>query len=128
MPLTGQAKRDYQLRWIENRRLSWIESQGGVCARCGSDDRLEVDHIDRSLKTMEPTSIWSRREEIRERELANCQVLCYSCHLTKTNEEKAPPHGTHGRYTSPNYKCRCDECKEAHRVMAKEWRDAGKKW
>lgn len=128
MAYTGEQKKAYQLAWIKKRRDTWIESKGGRCAifGCNSTNRLEVGHIDPSLKTMQPTAIWSRAEAVREKELANCQVLCYDCHLLKTNLEKEVPHGTHGRYISQ--KCRCVECKKAHSELARTTRAAGKKW
>lgn len=128
MGYVGDQKREYQRKWLQKRRQDWIDSQGGVCVVCGSDDRLEVDHIDRSLKTMEPASIWSRKEEVREKELENCQVLCYTHHLEKTNDEKEAEHGTHSRYTSAKHKCRCEDCRKAHAEYAKNSRDSGKKW
>lgn len=125
MPLSGDAKREYQRKWLAKRRQDWIDSQGGVCAVCGSDDRLEVDHIDPSTKTCNPRDIWSRAQAFRDAELAKCQVLCYTHHLEKTNAEKFVPHGTNGRY---NDGCRCAPCTAAHSALAREWRAAGKKW
>lgn len=85
MPLkTKEEQTEYQRQWMNQRRQDWIDSQGGCCVECGSADQLEVDHIDPALKTMKPSSLWSRRQEIRDAELANCQVLCYDCHLEKT--------------------------------------------
>lgn len=77
-----EKQREYQRQWMAKRRQEWID-ENGPCA-CGSFNKLEVDHIDPKLKTMEVRSIWSCRKEIRELELAKCQVLCYDCHLEKT--------------------------------------------
>lgn len=75
--------REYQKKWISNRRTEWIKANG-PCQVCGSDQDLEVDHIDPATKSMHPARIWSRRQEIRDEELAKCQVLCESCHMAKT--------------------------------------------
>lgn len=76
-------KRAYQKSWIKNRRDQWI-AENGPC-KCGSDDRLQVDHIDPKTKTTH--RIWSWSEERRKSELLKCQVLCYSCHKKKSAKE-----------------------------------------
>lgn len=87
-----EEKREYQKQWMADRRDQWI-SENGPCAKCGSLEQLEVDHIDSSLKTMNPAAIWSRTEEVRLKELAKCQVLCHDCHVLKTVESKDSSHG-----------------------------------
>lgn len=113
---TNNAKRkaylkEYQRNWMRSRRQEWIEANG-PCKHCGSSKDLEVDHIIPALKTMNASSIWSRTEEVRLKELQNCQVLCKVCHLKKTLAERPKPeHGTAHRYN--NHKCRCEPCKLA---------------
>lgn len=82
-----EQQRIYQRKWKAQRRQKWIEDQGGLCVRCESTEELEIDHIDRSTKEYEITNIWSRKADIREAELAKCQVLCKVCHLEKTTSE-----------------------------------------
>ena len=119
MPYGDKAKqREYQRLWIKNRRLEWVTSNG-PCVLCGSSDNLEVDHIDPDLKTMNPRSIWSRKQESRDKELENCQVLCYSCHKEKTSLWRLKEHGTMGRYS---HGCRCDDCRVARKLKAREER------
>lgn len=113
-------QREYVRNWMARRRREWINDDG-PCAACGSTVELEVDHIDPTRKTMHPASIWSRNKATREAELSLCQVLCRQCHREKTNRQLATAeHGTHSRYTGG--KCRCCQCKEAHRVSMREWR------
>ena len=88
MPLYGEKKREYQRNWLRQRRLSFIESKGGYCSKCGSKQNLEIDHIDRSDKLFNPTKLWSRNSNFRASELAKCQVLCKKCHLKKTKLER----------------------------------------
>ena len=124
MPYKNKEKqREYQRKWIAQRRQDWIDANG-PCP-CGSSDRLEVDHIDRKLKTLEASWIWSRSQKVREKELANCQVLCYDCHLEKTISEIeiTSVHGTHSKY---HMGCRCILCKNAHKLAMREWRKAKK--
>lgn len=124
MGLIGEAKRTYQRDWLKKRRQAWIDSQGGCCAKCGSIDGLEVDHIDPSHKTMNPTRFWSRAASTVAVELENCQVLCSECHLQKTCDEMArADHGANSRYQSG---CRCRECKAAHTMASREWRESRK--
>lgn len=125
MPMkTKEEQRQYQLAWMHKRRQDWIDSQGGKCA-CGSVDRLEVDHIDIKLKTMNPTQIWSRRQEVRDKELANCQVLCYECHKKKTLKQITShlTHGTLGFYAKG---CKCRPCLDAHNDYNRAWKAKNK--
>ncbi len=83
MPLTGEEKRAYNREWMRKRREEWFRANG-PCA-CGSWDRLEIDHIDRSTKTTH--RVWSWSEKRRNEELAKCVVRCRKCHREKTNPE-----------------------------------------
>lgn len=113
MPTNNAKKKaylkEYQKVWVRERRQDWI-NLNGPCKKCGSTQSLEIDHIDPKLKTMAASSIWSRRQEVREKELANCQVLCKKCHLEKTLSERPKPvHGSITMYD--DYKCRCEPCR-----------------
>lgn len=115
----GEYMREYQNKWVQSRRQEWIESQGGVCAQCGSDDRLEVDHIDPTQKLTNPRNIWSRNAGFRAMELAKCQVLCNACHIEKTRAQFARPCGTKACYERG---CRCRPCKDAAAADKREYR------
>lgn len=80
-----QYIREYQRRWIAQRRRDWIDANG-PCAKCGSWDELEVDHKDASTKVFNPSYLWSLAVSNPKRiaELAKCWVLCKTCHNTKT--------------------------------------------
>lgn len=106
--------RNYQREWLKARRDKWIE-ENGPCQKCGSTTNLEIDHIDRTQKKINVSQIWSRKEEVREAELAKCQVLCHDCHLDKTISELSKPSAHGKRNTYSKYGCRCDPCKEAKR-------------
>jgi len=80
------STKEYQLYWIKKRREDWI-NQNGPCVDCGSQKQLEVDHNDRTTKKLETHAIWSRRQEVRAKELAKCVVRCHDCHRAKSNRE-----------------------------------------
>lgn len=121
MPYKGDKKREYQAVWRNKRRAMWI-AQNGPCKSCGSMYKLEIDHIDRDTKDFKASSLWNRRAEVRMRELAKCQVLCYDCHKDKSIKESsiAEYHGTGAGWS--NRKCRCDLCREYHRNAVAEYR------
>jgi 5-methylcytosine-specific restriction endonuclease McrA len=128
---TNNAKRklylkEYQKNWMRSRRQDWINANG-PCKHCGSWEKLEVDHIKRELKTMQASSMWSRRKEVRDKELENCQVLCKSCHLKKTLSEVTYPgiiHGTSNGYD--HFGCRCEDCKLAKRKRSMKSKNPNK--
>jgi len=114
MPYKDRDKqRKFQVEWRKANRNAFIDSRGGCCESCGSIDRLEVDHIDAELKTMNPTRIWSRTPEIQTKELSNCQVLCYVCHKEKTAKDRYVdnPHGVYAKYKQG---CKCVDCRAAN--------------
>lgn len=115
-------KRAYQREWLMSRRIAWIETNG-PCKMCGSKNDLEIDHIDRSEKARDIATIWSLRKERREQELAKCQVLCASCHDSKTMAERGPSIVPHGN-TRYGYGCRCMTCRHDHAKVNASYRQA----
>ena len=90
MPYADPARqREYSREWLAVRRREYFA--GKDCADCGSQERLELDHIDPRAKV--DHKIWSWSAARREVELAKCQVLCHPCHLAKTKEHRESPHG-----------------------------------
>jgi len=81
--------RNYQRNWLRKRRNQWFK-ENGPCKECGSNKRLEVDHI--NPKTKITSCVWSWSKERREKELAKCQVLCYTCHKKKSAIENNKAH------------------------------------
>jgi hypothetical protein len=121
MPYKDKAKQSaYQVAWADRRRRDWL-SQNGPC-QCGSDDRLEVDHVDPTKKVSHRIWFWS--DERRKMELEKCQVLCYDCHLEKTLEQR--PKADHGGSGMYGKGCRCVTCTEYQRVRVADWRRKNK--
>jgi len=104
-------KKKYQRTWLQLRRNEWIK-KNGPCKVCGSWKDLQIDHIDPSKKKIRIATIWSRKEQVRNKELAKCQVLCKMHHIEKTSKENSlAGHGTKKMYKFK--KCRCASCSAA---------------
>lgn len=76
--------RQYQKRRYRERMAEAHERLGGSCARCGSTDRLHIDHIDPRSKVKSLSSFHNYTRAKWEAELAKCQLLCSRCHGFKT--------------------------------------------
>ena len=87
---------------------------GGRCGRCGKVNDLQLDHVDPKNKLFTIAKMWSIRKELFDIEIKKCQLLCRSCHESKTLLDKGQKSGkvTHGTLSSYRY-CRCDLCKKA---------------
>lgn len=118
MPYYGDQKREYDRLRASTARAEFVASRGGICAKCGSSEQIEIDHIDPKTKEYKIATIWSRKKEIREYELAKCQLLCNSCHKEKSAREatKDLQHGTLNMYKARH--CRCQPCKDANAERA----------
>lgn len=107
--------RKFMLERYHRRRAAAIAQLGGKCAKCGSTEKLEFDHIDPKQKSF---SIWCRTysEEKLLEELKKCQLLCREHHNLKTIADRGfkVAKGSHGTVSSYRY-CHCDECRAAIR-------------
>jgi hypothetical protein len=110
-----ERQREYQLRYLLRRREQWID-ENGPCKDCGSDDRLEVDHVDRHTKVSH--RVWSWSAERRSKELAKCVVRCFNCHREKTRLELYDDR-THGMRSMYLKGCRCASCREANAARSR---------
>ena len=113
--------RVYMLNRYHERRNEAIQILGGVCAVCGTDENLEIDHVDRALKTMNVNRMaYVSRERFLE-ELKNCQLLCKEDHIEKTRKEMSVPHGG-GVAGKKN--CMCDLCKTRRSAYMKKYKES----
>lgn len=112
-----KRQRQYQLEYIRKRRKTWFDTNG-PCQHCGSDQDLELHHIDRNTKI--DHKAWSWNQERREAELAKCVALCANCHLECTRQQFHRPiqHGTHNAYASG---CRCDDCRSGQKLYMRAY-------
>ena len=120
--------------YMKNRRLQrrnlLMEMSGNECLICKSKTSLEFDHRDRKTKKfiLSGPHLDKKWETILE-EHKKCDLLCSSCHKTKT-KNCADHNGGHNKNTSPyvcgtvrtysERKCRCDLCREAKRLSRKK--------
>lgn len=102
-----------KLLYAKRKKLC-VDKLGGVCVICGSVDKLEFDHIDRSNVGFRIGGHLWRSIDVLFEELKKCQLLCREHHVEKTLKElgrKPAIHGTASRYS--NRGCRCIMCTRA---------------
>lgn len=123
MPYKNLAtQREYQRKWMAARRAEYFD--GKVCVDCGTDQDLELDHVNPAEKVSH--RIWSWRDEKRFAELAKCVPRCRDCHFEKSFKEGdlcidyVHQHGTNSMYR--RHGCRCVECQAWHAMRIKRWR------
>lgn len=116
----NEYMREYMLKRYHRRRSDSIEKLGGKCVVCGTTDNLEIDHIDRSTKTMAISGLWSCNIQRYEAELKLCQLLCEEHHKQKTSRENSVEHGG-GKTGKRN--CYCELCAPLKRAYARERRE-----
>lgn len=122
MPYKDPDKqRLYQRLRLRQRRAEWFADK--CCVRCGSRDRMELDHKDPTTKVSH--NIWSWAPERFAEEVAKCQALCYYCHKNKTRLEQrsTAKHGTLAKYKG-NWRsrdgCRCTPCRAANTAWKRQ--------
>jgi len=98
------------------RMAAAVEYLGGVCVDCGSDKRLEFDHVDRDDKLFAITAAASVSEERFWTEVEKCVLRCRACHEEKTLSDRGfeRAKGRHGTISTYRY-CHCEKCKAAVR-------------
>jgi hypothetical protein len=123
MPLTGEAKREYER---ERKRLWRIKAHGllgGKCIICDSTDNLEFHHKDPKLKRFNLARAYSRRWESQIEEILTCELRCDNCHKLA----HAAIHGSFRKYANG---CRCSECvsffRDKNRARMAKYRSEGR--
>lgn len=100
-----------------------IEYLGGKCVVCTSQEGLEIDHIDPSTKCYAILARWNKSLDYHKPELEKCQLLCVTCHLSKTVEMKSVGHG---EGLSGKKNCKCVPCKTRKSEYNREYRRSKK--
>ena len=109
--------------------IDWCFSiLGRKCAKCGTTDNLEMDHINPETKLFTISSKMAPKHRARVyEELKKCQALCSECHAKKTASENSISfkknrdecHGTLSQYS--RYGCRCEACRNVYREFRRKW-------
>lgn len=115
---TNAYMAEYMKRRYHMRRAVAIAVLGGVCVRCGSTERLELDHIDRTTKALDLGHLWSIAADRYAAELAKCQVLCHDCHKAKSIGERSVDHGGGA---SGKKNCKCEPCRARKREYQRNY-------
>lgn len=90
MPYTKEQMAVYMLRRYHRRRALAIKQLGGKCLRCSSTINLEIDHKRSSKKKISLGGILtSGNEELVQKELKKCQLLCKRCHKKKSSRQSS---------------------------------------
>lgn len=125
---TKELQREHGRQWVAKRRAAWFADKH--CVLCGSREEIQIDHLDPAQKVEH--RIWSWSKDRREAELAKCRVLCKRCHQERhaVDMRKSPVHGTNAAYKGVSVRgvrqgCRCQLCREAHRVYSRRYRKNG---
>lgn len=113
---SNEYMRAYMRARYHRIRAEIVARLGGKCVQCGTTEDLEIDHIDRSTKTINVGQLTSVSRKKLEEEIPKCQLLCQPCHLEKSKQEMGVPHG--GGLTGKR-NCRCSECKPLKNAYAR---------
>jgi hypothetical protein len=71
------------------RKAKALELLGGSCVHCGTTSDLDFDHVDPSTKVIEVTDLLDTHSWASIlKEMEKCQLLCKSCHVQKTREDR----------------------------------------
>ena len=84
MPHTAETRARAYAK-MKKARENWFAANG-PCQKCGSEQNLELDHVNPKEKVSH--SVWSWSPRRRELELGKCQVLCRKCHRAKTARDQ----------------------------------------
>jgi len=80
---TQEEYNAYHRAWTQKQKDAFYSNKS--CQVCGSDERLEIDHIDPEKKI--DNNIWNWAIERRLEELSKCRVLCHDCHVQRHVED-----------------------------------------
>lgn len=76
--------REYSKNYYYKRKHELFDKLGGKCAKCGSTEHLEFDHIDPENKSFNISKLLNHSKNAVDEELSKCQLLCHDCHLQKS--------------------------------------------
>lgn len=92
MGYTAEQMRAYMAQRRARIREELTAMLGGRCARCGSTDELEFDHVDPATKLFSIASGLDKPRAELLAEVAKCQLLCGVHHREKAMAESQGIH------------------------------------
>lgn len=110
--------RAYNRERYKARRDAAIAQLGGKCVVCGTEEDLELDHIDPNTKRINFSTDWGVPESEWQKELAKTQLLCSIHHKKKSNKERSVGHGE-GKTGKRN--CYCELCKPLKQAYMRQY-------
>lgn len=110
---------DYMRSRYHQRRAAAVAALGGTCVQCGSTERLELDHAERTTKSFDIGHCWSVSADRYAAELAKCQLLCHDCHKAKSIAERSVQHGGGA---SGKRNCPCEPCRARKREYNRNYK------
>lgn len=115
--------REYMMKRYYEKRVEALNILGGNCAECGSDKGLQIDHVDRSKKTIPADRIPFVSKSRFLAELKQCQLLCQPCHTAKTLRDLGRKPAEHGSL-SMAYRCKtkCEPCRLVRNQYNRDWK------
>ena len=116
-PCYNARRAPYYLARYHRKRQEAIETLGGRCVQCSSEEDLEFDHVERNLKSAAISRFLARKDF--QEELEKCQLLCARCHMEKSRTEATVGHG--GGLSGVR-NCKCEPCKARKREYNREWK------
>jgi hypothetical protein len=123
--MADMANSEYLKRRYSEQREWFVSLLGGRCKRCGTQQQLEIDHIDPSKKKIRLGALFTKKTIVAAliELVEKCQLLCERCHAQKSAEEAMAKarrfeHGT--VYGWMKAKCDCQICTTAKW----QWHDA----
>ncbi len=108
--------RDYSKLRYSDRRSQTIQKLGGKCAICGTQEDLEVDHINPRSKSFNLFTTLRNLKDFWD-EVEKCQLLCQIHHREKTTREQSNEHGSG---LTGKHNCRCVLCKPLKQAYDRE--------
>jgi hypothetical protein len=119
MAYTKEQFREYQRNRSRERLALARERLGGACARCGTTENLEFDHVDPAAKVREVSASVCLSLEKFLLEVDRCQLLCHACHVDKSVENGDLRHTGHGEGAKGRNGCKCEPCKVQRNAYAR---------
>ena len=118
MAVSRERHREYELQRFHKRKAEMFAYLGGQCVVCGTDESLQIDHVDPSTKLFSITKNWSIAWARLVVELDKCQLLCKTHHDVKSSTEVQVEHGG-GKCGKRG--CKCEPCMKRKAEYMKEY-------